>query len=77
MKMLNSFAKAVPARISEEWHPFAMSVANVLTYLKEDQFLIISAKQSSRFVQFAGQGSFGLRAEVAANVFLSPGDWID
>ena len=77
MKVLNSFAKSVPGGISEQWHPFAMSVAAVLAHLKEDQFLIISAKQSSRFVQFAGQGSFGLRAEVAANVFLSPGDWID
>lgn len=77
MKVLNSFAKSVPGGISEEWHPFAMSVANVLAHLTEDQFLIISAKQSSRFVQFAGQGSFGLRAEVAANAFLSPGDWVD
>ena len=54
-----------------------MSVANVLKHLKEDQFLIISAKGSSRFVQFAGQGSFGLRVEVVANAFLSPGEWID
>lgn len=56
MKVLNSFAKSVPSGVSEEWHPFAMSVANVLAHLTEDQFLIISAKQSSRFVQFAGQG---------------------
>ncbi len=78
MRVLNSCpAKALPAGISEEWHPFATSVADVLAHLKEDQFLIISAKKSNRFVQFAGQGSFGLRAEVVANAFLSPGEWID
>jgi len=75
--LTNSSAKALPGSISEEWRPFAVSVADAVAHLKEDQFLIISVKKSSRFIQFAGQGSFGLRAEVVANTFLSPGEWID
>jgi len=78
MKTLNAYsANSLPSGISESWHPFAMSVAEALEHLKEDQFLVISAKQSSRFIQFAGQGSFGLRAEVVGNAFLSQGEQID
>jgi len=77
MKTLNtSTAGVLPSAISQAWPPFAMSVADVLAHLKEDQFLVISAKNSNRFVQFAGQGSFGLRAEVVGNAFLSPGEQI-
>jgi hypothetical protein len=78
MKALNPpSANPARGRISEAWQPFAMSVADALERLQEDQFLIISAKKSNRFVQFAGQGSFGLRAEVVANAFLTPDEQID
>jgi hypothetical protein len=39
--------------------------------MEEDQYLIIATKRGNRFVQFAGQGSFGMRAETASNGFLS------
>lgn len=77
MQVINSSAQSSPVAVSEQWAPFEASVASVIARLKEDQFLIISAKRSNRFIQFAGQGSYGLRAEVVANVFLSPGERID
>lgn len=78
MKLINSCPnQALPDGISSAWLPFTSSLAGVLARLKEDRFLIILAKRSNRFVQFAGQGSSGMRAEVVANAFLSPGEWID
>jgi hypothetical protein len=42
--------------------------------LEEDQFLVISAKRGWAYVQFAAQGSFGLRAESVSNNYLSGAD---
>ena len=77
MHAQDSSARHLPGLVSKEWPTFAMSLAEVLAQLMEDQFLIISLKRSNRFVQFAGQGSFGVRAEVVANAFLSPDERID
>jgi hypothetical protein len=66
-----------PKRISKDWPAFAQKLAKVLGQLEEDQFLIITAKQSNRYVQFAGQGSYGLRAETVSNHFLDKSERLD
>lgn len=55
---------------SVAWLPFAQKLTVVLSHLEEDQFLVISIKRTNRFVQFAGQGSFGLRIETTSNSYL-------
>lgn len=57
--------------LSNDWGPFARTLASVLRQLQEDQFLVLAVKQSNRYIQFAAQGSFGMRAETASNYFLS------
>ena len=42
--------------------------------MAEDQMLVISDKQSRRFIQFAAQGAFGLRAEISSNAYLPRSD---
>ena len=56
--------------IGSAWLPFAQGLAQVLKGLQEDQYLIISAKQNSRYIQFAGQGLHGLRMETISNHYL-------
>jgi hypothetical protein len=56
--------------LSVDWPPFAKTLASVLGNLEEDQFLIVSVKHSNRYVQFAAQGSFGMRAETTSNHYL-------
>ncbi|MBS0512915.1 MAG: hypothetical protein JSR42_17240 [Proteobacteria bacterium] len=57
--------------ILREWLAFSERLATVLSALQEDQFLVISVKQTNRYIQFAAQGSDGMRAEVSSNAFLS------
>lgn len=57
-------------KISRAWAPFAHKLAATLENLEEDQYLILSVKHSDRFIQFAGQGSFGIRIETASNSYL-------
>lgn len=61
-------------RESKDWTPFAHQLAQVLSRLEEDQFLILSAKSGNRYLQFSCQGSWGMRAEVTSNHFLKDGD---
>src|SRR3989304_905507 len=56
---------------SVAWPPFAQKLAAVLEKLEEDQFLILSVKRSNRFIQFAAQGSFGMRVETTSNSYLA------
>lgn len=58
-------------RISVAWTPFAHKLATTLETLEEDQFLILSVKHSNRFIQFAAQGSFGIRIETTSNSYLT------
>ena len=67
----------VQRKLSVAWPPFEKALASALAKLEEDQFLVISAKQGDRFVQFAGQGSFGIRAETASNAFLPKSEQLD
>lgn len=64
--------KSNPAiRLSVAWPPFADKLAAVLAKLEEDQYLIVSVKGSNRFVQFAAQGSSGMRVETTSNSYLA------
>lgn len=49
------------------WPAFESKLAEALGVLEEDQYLVISAKRGGAYVQFAAQGSFGLRAECVSN----------
>jgi hypothetical protein len=63
-------AQPAPAYLSAAWPPFEQNLTAVLARLEEDQYLILSVKHSDRFVQFAGQGSFGMRTETTSNSYL-------
>lgn len=58
----------------QAWAPFEQRLTSVLSKLENDQYLIISAKGSNRFVQFACQGEEGMRVEVTSNHFLKGRD---
>lgn len=72
--MSDTASRATSARLSRDWPLFASGLAAVLAAMREDQFLIISVKQSNRFIQFAAQGTFGMRAEIGSNAFLPKAD---
>ncbi len=54
------------------WTTLAGAIASCLAELEEDEFLIISFKRANYFVQFAAQGSFGMRVEASCNLFIEP-----
>lgn len=62
---------------SVAWPPFEQKLAAVLARLEEDQYLVISVKGANRYVQFAGQGSFGMRVETTSNNYLSKADQLE
>ena len=62
---------------SKDWPEFTNRLSRVLGKLDEDQYLVINVKKSNRYVQFAGQGSYGLRAETASNHFLAKEERLD
>lgn len=51
------------------WGYFASNLADALADLDEDEFLILTIKENFRYVQFAAQGKFGLRAEARSNAY--------
>lgn len=64
-------ARSPARRLSAAWPAFEQKLARVLATLEEDQYLILNVKHSNRYVQFAAQGAFGLRAETTSNGFLA------
>ena len=56
--------------LAETWSAFARKLITVLARLEEDQFLILSVTRSNRLVQFAAQGSVGMRMETTSNSYL-------
>lgn len=60
--------------LGPDWKPFADRLAAALATLSEDQNLILSVENRQRFVQFAGSGASGLRAEAVSNAFLAEAD---
>ena len=65
------------SNFSVAWPPFAQKLAAVLAKLEEDQYLVLSVKQSNRFIQFAAQGSFGMRVETTSNHYLTKQEKLD
>jgi hypothetical protein len=64
-------------KTSVAWPPFTEVLTRVLDTLAEDQYLIISAKNSNHFVQFAAQGSYGMRVETTSNEYLNKTEKLD
>jgi hypothetical protein len=58
-------------RLSRDWPAISDRLASVLAGLAEDHYLVLSDKRSDRYIQFAAQGSFGLRAETTSYAYLS------
>lgn len=72
--------QAIPKRVSRlsvAWPPFAEKLAAVLEKLAEDQYLIISIKRSNQCIQFAAQGSFGMRVETTSNNYLAKSEQLN
>ena len=77
---MTSSAKIKPtpsSNVSVAWPPFAQKLAAALEKLAEDQYLVLSVKKSNRFIQFAAQGSFGIRVETTSNNYLSKQEKLD
>jgi hypothetical protein len=58
-------------RTVEAWKQFAYELAQALSALEEDEWLILSVKNRQRFVQFMNQGGAGYRAEAVSDFYLS------
>jgi hypothetical protein len=65
------------SNVSVAWPTFAQKLAAALETLAEDQYLVLSVKQSNRFIQFAAQGSFGIRVETTSNNYLTKQEKLD
>ena len=71
----NLQAVAPPApSVGRDWQPFVDRLAAALATLEEDQNLILAVEHRQRFVQFAGSGASGLRAESVSNAYLAETD---
>lgn len=57
----------------EAWKHFACELAVALRGLEEDEWLVLSAKNRNRFVQFMNQGC-GFRAETISDFYLADND---
>ncbi|MCC7058696.1 MAG: hypothetical protein IT508_00530 [Burkholderiaceae bacterium] len=68
---------SVPPRRSTDWPAFAQRLASALGALQEDQYLVVSLEGTNRYVQFAGQGHWGLRAECVSTQYLSGPERLD
>jgi len=68
---------SAPPKRSADWPAFAQRLASVLGALQEDQYLVVSLKGTNRYVQFAAQGHWGLRAECVSNEYLSDPERLD
>ncbi|MGA2986847.1 MAG: hypothetical protein ABSG32_23855 [Terriglobia bacterium] len=73
VKELNGVDAWPPApSADQEWPRFSGDLALCLSDLREDEYLVIGCKRVNYYVQFAGQGQFGLRMEAAGNNFIKP-----
>lgn len=59
------------------WQAFGERLQAELIRMVEDQFLVITIKETNRFVQFAAQGAEGMRAEATSNHYLSGRERLD
>ncbi|MEF8703122.1 MAG: YbjN domain-containing protein [Candidatus Accumulibacter sp. UW26] len=65
------------ASVSPAWQPFAEKLSAILAMLAADQCLVLAVKRTRRFIQFAAQGSSGLRAETTGNPCLAKSERLD
>ena len=70
---LQEVAPPAPS-LGRDWQPFADRLAAALATLREDQNLVLAVEHRQRFVQFAGSGASGLRAEAVSNAYLAETD---
>jgi len=54
-----------------EWDQFAAELSRALSSLQKDHFLIVETKADQYYVQFAGGGGLGMRAESVSNGYLN------
>jgi hypothetical protein len=75
--------KPVPARARKAdlsprsgsaWPAFRRGLAEALRVLEAEEFLLLVARESGYFVQFAAQGAGGMRAEAVCNTFILEAD---
>jgi hypothetical protein len=55
----------------EAWHRFAEALSIALADLDEDEYLVVSRKNTNYYVQLMDQGSFGVRAEAVSSSYLT------
>jgi hypothetical protein len=58
----------------EAWSYFEAALVAALGDLSEDECLVISRKRYHYFVQFAAQGSYGMRTEAVSNAYIEEPD---
>lgn len=66
--------KREPGMVARDWATFGQRLASALDAMSESQYLVLAASGSARFVQFAQQGKWGVRAECVSNEYLVPED---
>ncbi len=64
------FSRETQLSATPAWSEFRRNLATCIAALEEDEILIISHKFSPHYVQFAGLGWHGTRAEAASNAFI-------
>ncbi|MBK9235717.1 MAG: hypothetical protein IPO19_06515 [Rhodoferax sp.] len=64
-------------KLPPHWQAFFARLQYALGKMKEDQFLVLTLKETNRFVQFAAQGASGMRVEATSNHFLPGRDQLD
>jgi hypothetical protein len=58
--------------VDTHWRNFTKNLAACIGALAEDEYMIIARKRANQYVQFAGQGAYGIRAEAAGNGYIEP-----
>ena len=56
---------------TDAWSELRRSLGEALGALEEDEYLILVANAEDQYVQFAGQGDHGMRAETVSNTFIT------
>ncbi len=57
---------------NKPWRDFSKNLTACIGALAEDEYLIIARKGATQYVQFAGLGAYGIRAEAAGNGYIEP-----
>ncbi len=60
-----------PPGSSDPWAAFRRGLTEALRVLEDEEFLTIAATDPNYYVQFAGHGTAGMRAEAVSNTYLT------